>query len=559
MTTSAQASRQSGGEILADSLLAHGTDRVTCVPGESFLAFLDAAWDRRERLSVIACRHEGGAAYMAEAIGKLTGRPGVCFVTRGPGACQAAVGVHTAFQDSTPMLLLVGAVPRRFAGREAFQEVDLAALFTPLAKRVEVVNSAARIPEAVARAFAAAQGGRPGPAVLILPEDVLAERDAAPQCRPFAIPQPHPGPDSMARLATILAGAERPLAIVVGGGWTTAAAEHFTAFAARWSLPVAAAFRRQDMIDNTLPAYVGELGFSMSPRLGERLRQADVLLVAGARLGEIDTAGWTLVAAPEPHQTLVHVFPEAEELGRIARPEVAVAASMPAFAHAAAALPPPDLPRWRDWARTLRDEYEANLEPGPCPGALDLGRVMTFLDGELPDDAILCLGAGNYTGWPQRFRRYRRFGTQLAPANGSMGYGLPAALAAQSLHPGRLVVAFAGDGCFMMTAAELATARLYGLAPVVIVVDNSMYGTIRMHQERRHPGRPMASDLANPDFAALAAAHGFFAATVTRTEDFPAAFAHARAAGRLALLHLRLDPEAITTRTTLSALRPGTV
>ncbi len=546
---------RTGGEILADALIGQGTDTVTCVPGESFLPFLDAAWDRRDRLRVLTFRHEGGAAYAAEAHGKLTGRPGVCFVGRGPGATHASVGVHTAFQDSTPMVLLIGQVDRPNRGREAFQEVDLRQMFTPLAKRVEEVNDAARLPEAVARAFAAALSGRPGPVVLILPEDMLAERAAVADVERLPPALPHPGPCRLDRLTELLAKAQRPLAVVGGGGWSQDAATLFTQFAEAWRLPVAAAFRSQDIVDNESEIYAGELGYSVAPSLAQRVRDADLLLAVGTRLGEVDTNGYTLVNSPNPTQTLIHVFPEAEELGRVYRPDLAIVAAMLPFARRVAELPPPAAITWSDWTRAVRADHLANRLPTPCPGALDMGRVMAEIEARLPVDAIICTGAGNYTGWPQRFHRFRRYRTQLAPANGSMGYGLPAALAAKALHPERIVVAFAGDGCFLMTAQELATAKHHQLAPVVIIVDNGMYGTIRMHQEASHPGRPLATDLANPDFAALARSYGAWAETVERTEDFAAAFTQALAAGRLALLHLKLDPEAITTRTTLSAIR----
>ena len=549
---------RTGGEILADALLAHGADTVFCVPGESFLPFLDAAWDRRDRLKVLACRHEGGAAYMAEAHGKLTGRPAVCFVTRGPGACHAAVGVHTAFQDSTPMLLLVGQVERSTRGREAFQEVEFRQMFTPLAKRVEEVDDAARLPEAVARAIAVARSGRPGPVVLVLPEDVLGERAEVTDPQPLPPALPHPGACMLERMAALIGASRRPMAVVGGGGWSAEAAGRFTAFAEAWELPVAAAFRCQDIIDNLSPVYAGELGYSMNPGLGQRLKDADLVLLVGARMGEVDSQGYTLLRSPEPEQALAHVFPEPEELGRVYRPTVAIAAAMLPFARAVSKLPVPAERPWRDWTAAANADYLANLVPTPCPGALDMGRVMAEIEARLPEDAILCTGAGNYTGWVQRFHRFRRYRTQLAPANGSMGYGLPAALAAKALHPERVVVAFAGDGCFMMTAQELATAKLHRLAPVVLVINNGIYGTIRMHQEASHPGRSLATDLANPDFAALARSFDAWAATVERTDQFAAAFEAAlaqSAAGRLALLELRLDPDAITTRTTLAAIR----
>lgn len=546
---------RTGGEILADALIGQGAGIVTCVPGESFLPFLDAAWDRRDRLTVLAFRHEGGAAYAAEAHGKLTGRPGVCIVGRGPGATHASVGVHTAFQDSTPMVLLIGQVDRPVRGREAFQEVELAQMFRPLAKRVEEVNSPDRLPEAVARAFAAAMGGRPGPVVLILPEDMLAERAEAADVGRLPPALPHPGPCRLEKLAELLGRARRPLMLVGGGGWNAEAAGLITRFAETWCLPVAACFRRQDIVDNDSAVYAGELGYSMAPSLGARVRDADLILAVGTRLGDIDTGGYTLVEAPNPRQTLIHVFPEAEELGRVYRPELSIVAAMPPFARRAAELAPPATIAWKGWTEMARADHLANRVPDPCPGTLDMGRVMAEIESRLPADAIICTGAGNYTGWPQRFHRFRRYPGQLAPANGSMGYGLPAALAAKALHPERTVLAFAGDGCFLMTAQELATAKLHGLAPVVLVIDNGMYGTIRMHQEASHPGRTLATDLANPDFAALAAAYGAWTARVERTEEFAPAFERALAAGRLALLHLVLDPEAITTRTTLSAIR----
>jgi acetolactate synthase-1/2/3 large subunit len=554
MSRTGSASR-TGGEILADALIGQGADTVTCVPGESFLPFLDAAWDRRDRLKVLAFRHEGGAAYAAEAHGKLTGRPGVCIVGRGPGATHASVGVHTAFQDSTPLVLLIGQVDRPVRGREAFQEVELAQMFRPLAKRVEEVSSPDRLPEAVARAFAAAMGGRPGPVVLILPEDMLAERAQVADVERLPLALPHPGPCRLDKMVELLESAQRPLMLVGGGGWSPEAARLITRFAESWSLPVAACFRRQDIVDNESPCYGGELGYSMAPSLGTRVKEADLILAVGTRLGDIDTQGYSLIEAPNPRQILIHVFPEAEELGRVYRPSLAIVAAMPPFARRAAQLAPPAAPCWKGWTEAVRADHLANRVPNHCPGALDMGRVMAEIEARLPEDSIICTGAGNYTGWPQRFHRFRSYPGQLAPANGSMGYGLPAALAAKSLHPGRIVLAFAGDGCFLMTAQELATAKLHGLAPIVLVIDNGMYGTIRMHQEASHPGRTLATDLANPDFAALAAAYGAWTARVERTEDFAPAFEQALAAGRLALLHLVLDPEAITTRTTLSAIR----
>lgn len=549
---------RAGGEILADSLLALGGDLIFCLPGESFLGFLAAAYDRRDRLRIVTCRQEGAAAYMAEAAGKLTGRPGLCYVTRGPGACNAAIGVHTAFQDSTPLVLMIGQVKRGLRGREAYQEVDFVRMFSPLAKHVEEIGSAERIPEVIARAFALAQSGRPGPVVLSIPQDVLEERATAADPSPIAIAEAHPAPDAVARLEDLLAVAERPLAIVGGGDWNDEATRRLAAFAERWKLPVAVSFRRQDLIDNRSPVYAGELGTTLDPKLGGRIREADLILAVGARLGEVDTQGYTLLEAPHPHQTLIHVQPSADELGRVYAPTLGIAASPGAFASAVARSSPPKPPRWSAWTATLTAEAAASRRPGPCPGTLDLGRIVADLADSLPDEAIICLGAGNYTGWVQRYYQFRLYGTQLGPINGSMGYGVPAALAAALLHPTRLVVGFAGDGCFMMAAQELSTAIQQGLKPIILVIDNGMYGTIRAHQERSYPGRTIATDLVNPDFVRLAEAHGAWAARVERTEDFGPAFAAARASGRLAVLALRLAPEALSTRATLPTSRGET-
>lgn len=546
---------RSGGAILADALIANGADTVFCVPGESYLPFLDAAADRRDSLRVVTCRHEGGAAYMAEAFGKLTGRPGVCFVTRGPGACHAAVGVHTAFQDSTPMVLLVGQVERPFRTREAFQEVEYRQMFGPLAKWVAEVDDPARLPEYVARAYAAAVGGRPGPVVLAVPEDMLADVATVPDVGPRPLTLPHPGEDDLARLRLLLSAARRPLAIVGGGGWDAQAADEVRRFLEVNALPVAASFRCQDIIDNDSAVYVGELGTSVSPQLARRVREADLLLVLGARLGEMSTQGYSLVEAPEPRQALIHVYPAAEEIGRVYRPALGIVAAMPAIAKVLLRFEPLGEVPWRAWCEEARSEYENGQIPGACPGDLDMGEVMRVVRERLPPDAIVCNGAGNYTGWVQRFYRYRRFRTQLGPTNGSMGYGLPAALAAKSVYPERTVVAFAGDGCFLMTGQELATAVQHDLDPVILVVNNNMYGTIRMHQEKMYPGRAMATDLVNPDFAALARSFGAHAEVVERTAEFEPAFDRALGAGKVALLELRIDPDAISTRTTLSAIR----
>jgi acetolactate synthase-1/2/3 large subunit len=546
---------RTGGAILADALRVQGTDKLFVVPGESFLAFLDAAYDRRGLIDVITCRHEGGAAYMAEAYGKLTGHPGVCYVTRGPGACNAAVGIHTAYQDSTPMILLIGQVKRAFRDREAYQEVAFQQMYGALAKRVEEVSSAARIPEAVARAFAAALNGRPGPVVLILPQDVLEE---IAQVADLLLVEPtvaSPSRSQIEQVASLLKQAERPLAIVGGNGWSENAAHNFTKFAEDWELPVAASFRCQDIVDNKSPVYVGELGTTLAPFLAQAVRDADLLLVIGARLGEVDTQGYSLVNSPLPRQSLVHVFPEAEELGRVFLPLLGIASAVQPFVMELSSCFPPTLRRWAGWTQVLRNKQEANCLPGLCSGSVDLGAIIAAMAHRLPNDAIICHGAGNYTGWVQRYYPFRRFRTQISPVNGSMGYGVPAAMAAKLIYPERTVVAFAGDGCFLMTGQELATAAQYGLDPIVLVINNGIYGTIRAHQERCYPGRVIGTDLSNPDFSALASAYGAIAETIEQTEQFAPAFERALCAGRLTLLELKVEPEDISTRTTISALR----
>jgi acetolactate synthase-1/2/3 large subunit len=544
---------RAGGQILVDQLVIHGVDTAFGVPGESYLALLDALHDAPIRL--VTCRMEAGAANMAEAYGKLTGRPGVCLVTRGPGATHACAGIHTARQDSTPMLLIIGQVERAHSGREAFQEVDFAAMFAPLAKWAAQVDDPARIPELVSRAFHVACSGRPGPVVLAFPEDVLAEVAEAVDVEPYRVVQAHPGSEDMSRLRDLLATAERPLVIVGGGGWTAQAAADVRAFAEANGLPVVASFRCQDYVDNTSDVYCGWAGVGLDPTLAQRIREADLLLAVGARLGEATTGGYTLVESPRPRQRLLHVHADPDELGKVFQGELLVNAGQPQFAAAARALDPVDASRWREWSKTLRAEYLATLERRALPGALDYGQVVAWLRDRLPADTILASGAGNFTVWPQRFYRFTRYRSQLAPTSGAMGYGLPAAVAARIVDPGRPVVCFAGDGDFLMTGQELATAVQEQAAIVVLVVNNGMYGTIRMHQERTYPGRAHGTSLVNPDFAAYARAFGAHGDAVERSEDFPDAFERAFAAGRPALIELRVDPEAITPRATLSEIR----
>jgi acetolactate synthase-1/2/3 large subunit len=545
---------RSGGTLLADQLAVHGTEVAFCVPGESYLDLLDGLYGSSIRL--ITCRHEASAANMAEAYGKLTGRPGVCMVTRGPGATQAAVGVHTAFQDSTPLILLVGQVSSAEEEREAFQEIDYRRMFGPLAKWVAQIDRVDRIPELIARAYTTACAGRPGPVVLALPEDMLSASSDAADAPRFHRVQPSPAAADIDALRSLLAGAERPFAIVGGAGWTPSASAGMRAFLEANVLPAGAAFRRQDAIDNDSPSYAGDVGIGINPTLAERVRTADVLLAVGPRLGEITTSGYTLLDVPRPEQTLVHVHPGAEELGRVYQADLPILAGMEHFSAAVSDLRVE--PRWAASTAQARAEFEAWQRHEPMAGPVDLGEVVAHLRARVPD-AILCNGAGNHTVWVHRFWRFHDYPSQLAPTSGAMGYGVPAAVAAKVLHPERDVVCFSGDGDFLMSGQELATAVQYDLPVVIVVVDNGMYGTIRMHQERQFPGRVVGTDLVNPDFAAFARAFGAHGENVEHTDDFPAALERALEAGVPAVLALRVDPEAITPRTTLSAIRAEAV
>jgi len=545
---------RTGGQILADQLKIHGAGLCFGVPGESYLALLDALYDQPE-LRYVICRHESGATMMAEAYGKLTGRPGIAMVTRGPGASNGCHGVHIARQDSTPMILLIGQVARGTRGREAFQEIDYRQMFGDIAKWVMEIDDPARIPEVMSRAFHTACAGRPGPVVIALPEDMLTERAAATDARPFQVVQPHPGPGDMARLRELLAGAKRPFVILGGGGWSAGACADIQAFAEAFDLPVGVSFRRQDYFDNRHPNYAGHVGIAVAPPLSDRVRNADVLLLVGTRLGESSSRSYSLIDIPAPRQRLVHVHPGAEELGLAYAPELAINAGPGPFAAAARALEPVDTSAWRDETRLAHEQYLASLEPMPTPGDLQLGEVIAWLREHLPAEAIVTNGAGNYCIWVNQFYAYRGYRSQLAPTSGSMGYSTPAAIAAKLVHPERPVICFAGDGCFLMTGQELATAAQYDLRVIWLIVNNGTYGTIRMHQERDYPGRVSGTDLQNPDFAALARAYGGFGATVERTADFPAAFREAEAAGTFALLDLRVDQEAVTPRASISEIR----
>ena len=549
---------RAGGRLIAEALLAQGVDRVFIVPGESFLALLDALYGLEGLIQVVTCRHEHGAVMMAEAHGKLTGRPGVCIVTRGPGACNASIGVHVAFQDSTPLVLLVGQVPRPHLGREAFQEVDFRAFFGPIAKWADQADRADRLPELLARAFRNALSGRPGPSVLALPEDVLRDNVTAPSPPRIEAEGPHPNPGGMERLHHMLGDAERPVMLVGGGGWTDEARAELLVFAASSNIPTACGFRRNDIIDNRHPCFIGELGYDADPALVARVRDADLVLAVGTRLGQVITQGYSLIKPFGHGHELVHVHPEAGEFGKVFTPVLAIQAGTSEFAKAAARLLPVDGHRWEVWAAEARRDYEAHRRLAPPRGPLDMAHAMAWLDDRLPRDAIVTVDAGNFTFWPQRYLHFGGGRRLLGPINGAMGYGVPGAVAAKLAAPERMVVGFCGDGGFGMTGSELATAMLTGAAAIFIVMDNGMYGTVRMHQERSFPERPIGTALLNPDFAAIARAHGAHGETVERTEDFGPAFDRAAASGKPAILHVKTDPEAITPRTTISGLRART-
>jgi acetolactate synthase-1/2/3 large subunit len=540
------------------------------VPGESYLAVLDGFHTYRDRIRFIINRQEGGASFMAEAHGKLTGRPGVCFVTRGPGATNASIGVHTAFQDSTPMVLFVGDVGSDFRDREAFQEVDYGSFFGPstkgFAKRVERIDDAGRIPEYVARAFATAMNGRPGPVVLVLPEDMLCATTAARPLKRVQAVEPGCDPDALRALRELLLKSQRPLVIAGGGRWTAQAAQALQRFAENWQLPVANAFRFQDTFDNHHPLYAGDAGIAINPRLAERVRQSDLILAIGARLGEMTTSGYTLPEAPRPRQTLVHIHAGAEELNRVYQADLAIHAGMSAAAHGLETLSAPAQRPWAAWTAAAHADYLANLEPQALTGlpaqaprgAVDMVTVVQQLQRHLPPDAVITNGAGNFASWVHRYFRYHGIAkgvkTQLAPTSGAMGYGVPAGIAA-SLATGRAVFTIAGDGDFLMTGQELATAAQYGGKSIIVLLNNGMFGTIRMHQEREYPTQVSGTALRNPDFCALARAYGYAAERVTETAQFEGALQRALAAETGTLIEIVLDPEVITTRTTLSAIR----
>ncbi len=545
---------RSGGQILIDALKIHGVDTAFCVPGESYLAALDALHDAPE-IKLIVCRQEGGAAYMAEAHGKMTGRPGICFVTRGPGATNASIGVHTAFQDSSPMILFVGQVARDQVEREAFQEIDFRRMYGQMAKWVAEIDDAARIPEYVSQAFHRAVNGRPGPVVLALPEDMLTDRVSVADAGRYKPSQPSPSAAQMQELRDRLSKAKRPLMVLGGGGWSAEAVADIRAFAEAMNLPTGCSFRCQDLFDNLHPNYAGDVGIGINPKLAARVKNSDLLLVVGARLGEMTTSGYTLLDIPVPQQPLVHIHASAEELGRVYQAALPINSGMAEFAAMAKALQPISNRAWDADTKAAHADYLEWSTPPQVEGPVQMGEIMGWLEQRLPEDAIMTNGAGNYATWLHRFHRYRRFRTQLAPTNGSMGYGVPSAIAGKAVAPNRMVVSFNGDGCYMMNGQELATAVQYDLPVIFVVVNNGTYGTIRMHQERTYPGRVSGTDLRNPDFVALAKAYGAHGELVEKTADFAPAFDRCAKSGKPALIEIRLSAEVLTPRQTLSQIR----
>ena len=545
---------KTGGKLIVEALEANGVDRIFCVPGESYLAVLDALYDSPIR--TVVCRQEGGAAMMADCQGRLTGKPGICFVTRGPGATNASAGVHIAMQDSIPMILFIGQIAGHAREREAFQEVNYKRFFGDIAKWVVEIDRAERIPELVTRAFAVATSGRPGPVVISLPEDMLVSEVEAPQALAATPVETRPGDAELDRLEALLNAAKRPFVILGGTRWNAEAVARMQSIAETWALPVGCSFRRQMLFDHQHANYAGDVGIGINPKLADAIKQADLVLLLGGRMGEMPSSDYTILKSPYPDQTLVHVHADANELGRVYRPTLAINASPAAFVEAFAKRRPKAEPAWAAETTRLHDNYRAwSTTPKTGPGAVHMGPIMDYLESVLPEDAILTNGAGNYATWVHRFHRFRRFGTQAAPTSGSMGYGLPAAVSAKSVFPEREVVCFAGDGCFMMHGQEFATAVQYDLPIITVVVNNGIYGTIRMHQEREYPGRVEGTDLRNPDFAALARAYGGHGETVVKTEEFAPAFERARASGKPSIIEVKLDPEAITPARTLTDIR----
>lgn len=543
---------RNGGQLLVESLIALGATKAFGIPGESYLAVLDALHDTQGQLDFINCRNEGGAAFMAAAWGKLTGQPGLCLVTRGPGVTNASIGVHTAMQDSAPMILFVGQVGTDMRGREAFQEIDYRAVFSTMAKWAVEIDRVERIPEILSRAWTTALTGRPGPVVVALPEDMLTSlTEAVPLDRPARIHEAAPGPEAITETDELLAQSQRPLILVGGCNWTDAGRAALQRFAEDSDIPVVAAFRYQDQFDNHSPVYAGEAGVGMPAHVRRLIQDADTILAVNVRFGEMTTDGYSLLSVPVPTQRLIHVHGSDREIGKIYQPSVGIHAGPNAFAAALS----PVAGRWAEWRAKARADWEASFDLPPQPSPVDMGVVTTHLRHVLPEDVILTNGAGNFTVWPNKFFKFGALARLLAPQSGAMGYGLPAAIAARIADPARRVVCFAGDGDFQMNCQELATALQYGAQPIVLILNNGIYGTIRAHQEREYPERVSGTDMVNPDFSALARAYGFYAERVERTEDFAAAFDRALASSSGAVLDLNISSEALTPRQSLSQMR----
>ena len=543
-----------GGKVLVDQLEIQGATTAFTVPGESFLAALDGLHDSN-RIKTIICRQEGGASMMAEAWGKITGEPGVCFVTRGPGAANAMSGLHVARQDSTPMVAFVGMPASGHEDREAFQEIEIKQLFSSLVKWSAVIRQTERIPEYISHALHVARSGRPGPVVLGLPEDMLAADCDIADAKPARIAEPRPGAEDIGALQERLAKAARPLMIIGGPGWSSEIQKSIEAFADRFDLPVAPAFRYQDYFDNRHRCYVGCAGIGLDAKLAAAIKDADLLIVIGARLGEITTSGYTLIDIPDPAQFLVHVHPSPDELGSVYRADLPIASSARAFSQALAGLEPPARIAWGGRRAELRAAYEQTLKPIALPGAVKMAEVVRTISELLPENGIVTNGAGNFAAFVHRYFQYKGYRTCLAPTSGSMGYGLPAAIAAKLAQPTRPVVNVQGDGDFLMTGQELATAAQYALPVITIIANNSMYGTIRAHQEREYPRRIIGTTLVNPDFAAYARSFGADGYTIEATKDFAPAFRQALASNKPSVIELKLDPEALSPRKTLTEIR----
>ena len=544
-----------GGHILADQLVIQGADTAFCVPGESYLTLLDGLYHHQNSIRVVHSRHEGAAANMADAYGKMTGKPGICMVTRGPGATNASIGVHTAFQDSTPMIVLIGQIGRSMTDREAFQEIDYRRMFGEMAKWVAQIDQVERIPEYISRAFHVSQSGRPGPVVLALPEDMLSSMVTVADAKKSYPVEAAPTPEAMEELRDRLSKAKKPLLIVGGPTWNKQAVEDVTAFVEANNLPVACAFRYQDRFNNTHPNYVGDIGIGINPKLATRVKESDLLIIAGPRMGEMTTGGYSMLNIPETDQDLIHIMPGAEELGRVYNPDLGINSSLRQFCKMARELAPVDNSAWASEAAIGNADYLERIKPTDVPGDVNMSEIVSWLSNRMPEDGVVTHGAGNYSVWVTRFFQHRTYPTQIAPTNGAMGYSVPAAIGAKITDPNRMVVSFNGDGCFMMLGQEMITAKQFNAPVIFIVVNNGMLGTIRMHQEREFPNNVMSTELMNPDFVQLAESYGAQGERVTRTEDFEAAFERAVNCGRSALIELVVDEQALTPAQTLDQVR----